>query len=339
MDAIILNEPGNLEYKEIDSDTTLKQGEVLLKVHRIGICGTDLHAFKGDQPFFSYPRILGHELGVEVVEVGEDVTNVFVGDKCSVEPYFNNNSDQAVRRGKTNCGENLSVFGVHEDGGMRAFIKLPSRYLHKSNKLSYDQLALVEPLGIGCHAVNRADIKDEDKVLIIGAGPIGLSTLQFAKIKNARVVMMDINQERLNFCQLHLQVDGTVNANSDQVIQELREVFDGDLPTVVMDATGNPQSMKNTFDYVAFGGKIVFIGLFQGDFTFSDPLFHRKEITLMSSRNALGEDFDQIIGLMEAGKLDTDPWITHRVSFRNLPAEFESFLKPASGVIKAMVEF
>lgn len=338
INAIILKEPGHLEKIQTTLITELKPNEVLLKVHRIGICGTDLHAFRGKQPFFSYPRILGHELGVEVLEIGSGVTDLKIGDRCAVEPYFNSMQDQAVRRGKTNCGENLSVFGVHEDGGMREFIVLPARYLHKSDKLSYEQLALIETLSIGFHAINRADVKEDDKVLVIGAGPIGLATIQFAKISKAKTVVMDINQERLDFCKTNLKVDGIVNAKSDKVIEDLKTVFDGDLPTVVLDATGNQQSMKSTFDYVAFGGKIVFIGLYQGDFTFFDPLFHRKEITLMASRNSLGKDFDEIISLVEKGILDTGPWVTHRVSFQDLPEKFESFLDPKNGVIKAMVE-
>lgn len=336
--AIRLKTPGEFEKIETTLNTFLKPDEVLLKVHRIGICGTDMHAFRGNQPFFTFPRILGHELGVEVLQTGEQVTNVKMGDRCSVEPYFNYTEDQAIRRGKTNCSENISVFGVHEDGGMQEKIRLQAKYLHKSDLLSYEQLALIEPLAIGCHAINRADISNDDKVLVIGAGPIGLATLQFAKIKNAKVAVMDINAERLQFCEKHLELEGYINAGSDQVIDDLREVFDGDLPTVVLDATGNLQSMKNTLDYVAFGGKIVFIGLYQGEFSFFDPLFHKKELTLMASRNALGEDFEQIIKLMEEGLIDTDLWITHRVSFGELPSKFESFLLPENKVIKAIVE-
>lgn len=339
MKTLILNEPGKWEMTETDIDRDLSGEEVLLKVHRIGICGTDMHAFRGKQPFFSYPRILGHELGLEVVALGDQVSKVKVGDKCALEPYFNFKEDQAVKLGKTNCGEFISVFGVHQDGGMREFIKVPAKYLHKSAKLSYDQLALIEPLGIGCHAVSRATIQPEDKVLVIGAGPIGLATMQFATIKLAKVVALDINEDRLRFCLQNLDLVGTVNANSANVIEQLRDLFDGDLPTVVMDATGNEHSMKNTLDYVAFGGRIVFIGLYQGDFTFFDPLFHRKEITLLASRNALGKDFEEIISLMEDGKVATDHWITHRVPFGELPMHFESLLQPGSGVIKAMVEF
>ncbi|HLW19217.1 MAG TPA: zinc-binding alcohol dehydrogenase family protein [Cyclobacteriaceae bacterium] len=338
MKTLILNEPGKWEMAEMELDKNLGAEEALLKVHRIGICGTDMHAFRGKQPFFSYPRVLGHELGLEVVEIGEQVSGVNIGDKCSLEPYFNLKEGQAVRMGKTNCGEYISVFGVHQDGGMSEFIKAPAKYLHKSEKLTYDQLALIEPLGIGCHAVSRANIQPVDKVLVIGAGPIGLATMQFATVKQAKVAALDINEDRLKFCLQNLDLVGTVNANTDHVIDQLRELFDGDLPTVVMDATGNQHSMKNTLDYVAFGGRIVFIGLYQGDFTFFDPLFHRKEITLLASRNALGSDFKEIISLMEEGKVATDHWITHRVAFEDLPTHFESLLDPESRVIKAMVE-
>ena len=180
MKAIILKEPGQFVYEETEPDEDLQPHEALLRVHRIGICGTDYHAYRGNQPFFSYPRVLGHELGVEVAAVGSQVTQVKPGDKCSVEPYLNTTQDQAVRRGFTNCGENISVVGVHQDGGMREYLTLPAQYLHTAETLTYDQLALVEPLGIGCHAVNRAKITADDYVLVVGAGPIGLAALQFA---------------------------------------------------------------------------------------------------------------------------------------------------------------
>src|SRR5690606_23656240 len=228
MNSIVLEEPGRLINKELPFSDDLRPEEALLKVHRIGICGTDMHAFRGKQPFFSYPRILGHELGVEVLKVGESVTHVQAGDRCALEPYFNFGQDQAVRRGKTNCGENISVFGVHADGGMREFITVPARYLHKSEVLSYDQLALIGPLSIGYHAVSRAAIEEEDKVLVIGTGPIGLATLQFAQLKSKQVVAMDINDERLEFCRQNLGLSGTFNASDTNLLERIREAFDGD---------------------------------------------------------------------------------------------------------------
>lgn len=339
MKAIILQEPGNFKQIQTELDDELGLGEVLLKVHRIGICGTDLHAYAGEQPFFSYPRILGHELGVEVVETGDEVTNVSKGDRGAVEPYrYINPDDQAVRRGKPNCAEHLSVLGVHEDGGMREYFKFPAKYVHSSDSLSYDQLALVEPLGIGCHAVNRAEITSEDKVLVIGAGPIGLGALQFALATGAEVVVMEIDAGRLEFCLETLDVGGGINPLEENTEERLRDLFDADLPSVVLDATGNKQSMEKAFQYVAHGGKLVYIGLFQGDVSFHDPLFHKKELTLLASRNALASDFEQIIQSVERGDIDTDPWITHRTDFDNMIEEFDNWLKPESGVIKAMVE-
>ena len=338
MNTIILLKPGKFEFVYQELNENLDPDEVLLKVHRIGVCGTDLHAFRGKQPFFSYPRILGHELGVEVIKIGTEVTNLNTGDRCAVEPYFNPKEGQAYRNGKSNCGEHVSVFGVHEDGGMRRLIKVKSKYLHTSTKLSYDQLALVETLAIGCHAVNRAEVKSTDKVLIIGAGPIGLATLEFVKIKKAKVVVMDVQQNRLNFCKNIMQANGVINSQEENVESRLRNQFDGDLPTVVFDATGNPQSMMKAFEFPAHGGKLVFIGLFQGDVTFHDPLFHRKELTLLASRNSLGVEFEEIIKLMEEGKIDTSPWITHRTKFENVIDQFESWTQPETGVIKAMIE-
>ena len=337
MKTIILKEPGQFAYADTDLDEQLQPDEALLKVRSIGICGTDYHAFEGNQPFFSYPRVLGHELGVEVVAVGSEVTQVKPGDKCSVEPYLNATQDQAVRNGFTNCGENISVIGVHEDGGMREYLKLPARYLHPSATLSYDQLALVEPLGIGCHAVNRVKVTADDYVLVVGAGPIGLAAVQFATATGAKTVVMDINEGRLAFAASVMNIAGTVVAAQDDTVEKIRSHFDGDLPTVVLDATGNQHSMAKALEYAAPAGRIVFIGLFQGDFTFNDPYFHKKELTLMASRNALPADFKQIIRMMEEGAIDTDAWITHRSTFDAMVDTFEFWLKPETQVIKAVV--
>ena len=337
MKVIRLNEPGNWEELNINKPSeVLSSGNALLKVKKIGVCGTDLHAFKGQQPFFNYPRILGHELAVEVVAVADDVTNVSVGDKCSVEPYYNDVIGQAVRRGKTNCGEHLQVLGVHVDGGMQEYFVYPAKFLHATNSLSDDQLAMIEPLAIGCHAVDRADIKEDDIVLVIGVGPIGLGTIQFTKLKGARVIAMDIDDSKLEQCKEITKVEDTINALGN-VEEELATLLNGDLPTVILDATGNPTSMMNTFKYAAAGGTIVFIGLFMGDVVFHDPSFHKKELTLKASRAALGTDFGRIIKLIEEGKIDATSFITHRMCFDEVPTEFEKLYKQKD-LIKAIIE-
>jgi 2-desacetyl-2-hydroxyethyl bacteriochlorophyllide A dehydrogenase len=338
MKAIRLEEPGRFAAIEAEAPAPPGEGEALVRVRRIGVCGTDLHAFRGKQPFFTYPRILGHELGVEVVELGPGVSQVRTGDRCSVEPYLNCQKCIACRRGKPNCCAELRVLGVHADGGMRELICVPARKLHASRTLTLDQLALVETLAIGCHAVERAQLEAGEAVLVIGAGPIGLSVIQFAAEAGARVIVLDVNAERLAFCTRQLGVPHVVDASAGDPLEEIRRLGGGDLPTVVFDATGNPGSMAGAFNLPAPGGRLVFVGLFQGDVAFNDPSFHRRELTLLASRNALPGDFTRIIRLIEAGRIDTSPWITHRAPLSGVVAAFPAWARPETGVIKAMIE-
>ena len=248
---ITLDQPGKFSAADV-SEPKPAPGEALVRVHRIGVCGTDLHAFAGKQPFFNYPRILGHELGVEVIDPGTEPHGLKAGDRCSVEPYINCGHCIACRRGKPNCCTELKVMGVHIDGGMRPLLTVPARKLHRSAKLDYEQLALVETLGIGAHAVERAEAKKDDFILVIGAGPIGLSVIQFALVTGATLAVMDVSESRLAFCRDQLGVKHTVIAGPDTATQ-LKAIGSGDLPTIVIDATGNPKSMAGTFDLTAHG--------------------------------------------------------------------------------------
>jgi 2-desacetyl-2-hydroxyethyl bacteriochlorophyllide A dehydrogenase len=311
-------------------------GEARVRVHRIGVCGTDLHAFAGRQPFFQYPRILGHELGVEVVDPGSEPNGLGAGDRCAVEPYLNCGRCIACRAGRSNCCDALNVLGVHIDGGMRPEIVVPARKLHRSNTLAFDELALVETLGIGAHAVERAAIASDDFVLVIGAGPIGLGVCQFVKVRGATLAVMDVRQQRLDFCGRHFRIGHTL-VDGPGVVDEIRAIGRGDLPTVVMDATGSAASMARTFDLAAQGGRIVFVGLFQGEVSFNDPNFHRRELTLLASRNALPGNFREIIALMEAGRIDIAPWITHRFALGDTPRRFPEIAADPS-VIKAVIQ-
>ncbi len=336
MKTITLQRPS--EFMQSDTAYPPEPGpeEVLVQIRRIGVCGTDLHAYRGRQPFFSYPRILGHELGVEVLACGERV-HLRDGQYCAVEPYLYCGTCSACRKGKTNCCEKLEVLGVHVDGGMREQMIVPAKNLYTSDKLQPEQLALVETLGIGKHAVERAAIEKNDAILVLGAGPIGLSVVQFAQLYNIPMVVADLNQGRLQFCQDNMQITAVLKAGHDQFISSLKNALGGDLPSVVFDATGNPDSMHKAIEYLAPGSKLVFVGLFQGNYTFYDPFFHKKEVTLMSSRNATGKDFLTIIHLMEEGSIDTAPWITHHLELDNVVDGFSSLLNPAAGVVKAMI--
>jgi alcohol dehydrogenase len=312
-------------------------GEALVRVHQVGICGTDLSGYLGKMPFFSYPRIPGHELGVEVLAVGEGVTNVAPGDRCAVEPYINCQKCHACLRGHTNCCLYHQTLGVHCDGGLRPRFVVPARKLHISRKLGFDQLALVETLAIGCHAVARSGLKAGETCLIIGAGPIGLSVLEFAKLTGATVIVMDLNPQRLEFCRRVMGVTHTVLAG-ERAEQELRDLTEGRMPEVVIDATGHSGSMSSAFGLIGHAGRLVFVGITTEAVTFKHPVFHRPEGTLLCSRNALSSDFSNIIGLIEAGAIDTRPWITHRHHFDQLIDVFPSYLQPETGVIKAVVE-
>jgi 2-desacetyl-2-hydroxyethyl bacteriochlorophyllide A dehydrogenase len=334
--AILLRQPGQFDRIEIEEPASPAPGEALVRVHRVGICGTDISGYLGKMPFFSYPRIPGHELGIEVVAVGEGVTNVRPGDRCSVEPYMNCGNCHACRKGASNCCANLKTLGVMTDGGLRDRFVLPARKLHPSTKLTFDQLALVETLAIGCHAVDRPALARGENCLVIGAGPIGLSSIVFAKLTGARVIVLDMNEQRLDFCR-RVGVDETLLLG-EQVEQDLRRVTDGNLPDVVIDATGSNVSMSNAFSYVAPTGRLVYVGITTKDVTFKHPVFHRPEGTLLCSRNALPRDFARIIKLIEDGQIDTRPWITHRTGFDELIDVFPSYTRPETGVIKAVVE-
>jgi 2-desacetyl-2-hydroxyethyl bacteriochlorophyllide A dehydrogenase len=338
MKLVRLEKPGHLELIEAAPPGPALPGEAHVRVRRIGVCGTDIHAFLGNQPFFTYPRILGHELGVEVLAVGPGVTGVAPGARCSVEPYINCQKCIACRMGKPNCCADIRVLGVHIDGGMREEFTLPARKLHSSRILTFEQLALVETLAIGCHAVDRARIERGESVLVVGAGPIGLSVIQFAAEAGAQVIVLDVNDARLEFCRSRLGVMLTINSAQVDPLVTLLGLTGGDLPTAVFDATGNPKSMSTAFNYPSQGGRLIFVGLFQGDVTFNDPNFHRRELTLHASRNALSSDFTRIIRLIEAGRIDTAPWITHRAELGSVAARFPEWTRPETGVIKAMVE-
>ena len=335
MRALICTTPGEFEYRDISQPLTV-EGNTLLKIKRIGICGTDLHAFEGTQPFFNYPRILGHELAADIVET--DDPDFKKGEAVTFIPYFNCGHCIACRMGKPNCCTGIAVSGVHTDGGMVDYLSVPTYSLVHGSGLSYEELALVEPLAIGAHGVRRAGVTRDERVLVVGAGPIGLGTMEFARIAGGSVIAMDINDDRLRFCKEKLQVGDTVNPAKEDALEKLKAITGGDMPTVVIDATGSLKAINNAFQYLAHGGRYVLVGLQKGDINFSHPEFHKREATLMSSRNATRADFEHVIASMKNGFVNPTNYITHRVQFGQVKDEFAGWLNPANGVIKAMVE-
>lgn len=336
METLVCIEPGTFEYTDTAAPMA-GPGHAIIRVRRIGICGTDLHAFEGTQPYFTYPRILGHELAGDLVSVdGNDAFET--GEKVTLVPYFNCGKCIACRNNKPNCCTQLKVFGVHMDGGMADYISVPSYSLVKSEGLDYDALTLIEPLAIGAHGVRRAAVQPDEFVLVIGAGPIGLGTMQFAQIAGAKVIALDMNDHRLQFCKDKLHIEHAINAGTEDVLERLKEITKGDMPTVIIDATGSQKAINNALQYLAHGGRFVLIGLQKDTFSFSHPEFHKRETTLMSSRNATRQDFLQVTNSIKKGWIDPAIYITHRADFESLKDVFASWLDPASGVIKAMVE-
>ena len=329
--------PGEFAYSDTPAPE-LKSGYAMVKVKRIGICGTDLHAFEGTQPFFNYPRVLGHELAGEIFGI-ENHANYKVGDQVSIIPYFSCGTCFACTQGKTNCCTTLNVFGVHSDGGMSEFISIPIDSLFKDTSLNLDALALLEPLAIGAHGIKRAQIKPNEFVLIVGAGPIGLGAAAMASLAGAQVIIQDVNQNRLDFAKEKLHIPFSINPNQEDAFIALKEITHGNMPRVVIDATGYKKAMEQSFQYISHGGTYVLIGLQLAEISFSHPEFHKREATLMSSRNATREDFQWVADSIGQQKIDPSLFISHRIAFEDVAAQFPDLMNPSLGVVKAMISF
>ncbi|PRY04091.1 MULTISPECIES: zinc-binding alcohol dehydrogenase family protein [unclassified Paraburkholderia] len=313
-----------------------ERGEVLLRVRRVGVCGTDLHIFTGNQPFLSYPRVMGHELSGTVEEADAD-SGLVAGDPVYVMPYLSCGQCIACRNGKTNCCVNIQVLGVHRDGALTEYLSLPRQFVHKAEGITLDQAAMIEFLAIGAHAVRRADVQAGQRVLVVGAGPIGMAAMIFARLRGATVTALDTRLDRLNFCAGKIEVAATVQIG-DTDVDELTRLTDGEFFDVVFDATGNPAAMERGFEFIAHGGKYVLISVVRDKITFSDPEFHKREATLIGSRNATAEDFETVLRAMRAGQVPDAALNTHRMKLADVPAEFSKLLEPSAGVVKAIIE-
>ncbi len=333
--AIRFEAPYQVRAVRVGAPPAPEPGHALVRTRSVGVCGTDVSAYRGTFPFFDFPRIPGHELGVEVLEVGAGVTSVVPGDTCSVEPYLNCGRCYACRRGRSNCCERLSVIGVMQDGGLCERFTLPAGKLHRAAGLTFDQLALVETLAIGCHAAARAAPVADDQALVIGLGPIGLAALEFVRLRTARVTVMDRLAARVDFCRDTYRPAGAVVAGDGA---DLRAGSDGRMFDVVIDATGSPQSMAAALTCAAHGGTVVFLGLTRQEIVFAQPEMHRRELTLLATRNALPGDFRQVIDAIAVGTIDTGPWITHRVAFAEVEQRFDALTRPETGVLKAVID-
>ena len=335
MKYIVCEKPREFLLKEKEAPAR-KENEALLQINKVGICGTDLHAYAGNQAYFEYPKILGHELASEVIDIGENDKGIKIGDKVVVIPYISCGVCFACNKGKTNCCENITVLGVHADGGMQEQISVPINLLLPANHLSDDQIAIVEPLAIGAHAIRRSGIETDENVAVVGCGPIGIGIMKLAQIAGANVIALDMNVQRLNYAKDKIGADHVVNVGGN-ALREVTEITNGDLCSIVFDASGNKNALETCPDYMSNGGKFVLVGLSKGELTYSHPKVHAKEMTLLCSRNATQEDFEHVMTILD--KFPTSSFITHNVPFIKMIEHFDSWLDPTTGVIKATVNF
>jgi 2-desacetyl-2-hydroxyethyl bacteriochlorophyllide A dehydrogenase len=331
--TVICEAPGTLRAEDRPMPTP-GVGEVLLRVKRVGICGTDLHIFAGRQPYLKYPRVMGHELSGIVVEAPSG-SRLAAGDTAYVMPYLSCGRCVACRLGRTNCCVELQVLGVHRDGALTEYLCVPEGFVHKAEGVSLDQAAMIEFLAIGAHAVRRAQVCAGQRVLVVGAGPIGMGAIIFSRLRGASVIALDSRADRLAFCtQLGTEASVTVGAGD---VEALAALSSNEFYDVVFDATGNPAAMERGFRFVAHAGTYVLISVVSADIKFNDPEFHKRETTLLGSRNATSEDFETVLQAMREGRIPAG-LNTHRLALAEVAKTFPALLDPTAGVVKAIVE-
>jgi 2-desacetyl-2-hydroxyethyl bacteriochlorophyllide A dehydrogenase len=335
MRAVVLSAPGRLDLVEWREEPPPGPREVLVAVRRVGICGTDYHAYRGTQNFIVYPCVLGHELAVEVLQIGSEVDGLRVGDRCAVLPYLSCGLCGTCRRGRTNCCERIAVLGVTRAGGLRERMVVPATQLFHAAGLSLDQLVLVETLGIGWHAVARGRPEPQDTVLVLGAGPIGLAVAHAARSSVRRVIIADIAAERVAFAAASGLEAMTAGADLGP---RVRDHTGGPLPSLVFDASGNPSSMEASFGFVGAAGRLVIVGHTKASLTFDNPGFHAGELELRASRNATPADWAGVVSAMLTGGLDPRGWVNHRMMFDAVVDELPRLTEDPGAVVKAVVD-
>jgi 2-desacetyl-2-hydroxyethyl bacteriochlorophyllide A dehydrogenase len=334
--TLVCEKPFSLQLGERPR-TERKPGEALVRIKRVGLCGTDFHIFSGNQPFLSYPRVMGHELAGEVAEVDEG-SNLRVGELVTINPYLPCGTCIACRKAKPNCCTNIRVMGVHIDGGMTEYVSVPEKAVVPVPGLTPDQAAMVEFLSIGAHAVRRGGITGEDRVLVVGAGPIGVAAALFAKLAGADVSLIDTNAGRLDYAATAVGLKHTAVVG-EGLEDWLKARSDGEGFDAVFDATGSARAIEKGFSYVAHGGRYVLVSVVKDTISFADPEFHKREMTLIGSRNATRHDFQLVIDLIRDGAIPTAALQTHAFALEDLPRVVPELMADPGSVLKAIGSF
>ena len=335
MRAVVCRKPGELVLEE-RPDARRGEGDALVAIRRIGICGTDYHIYEGSHPFLQYPRVIGHELSGEVLEAPRDsaLTN---GQTVVVNPYLSCGTCIACRKGKPNCCVRIAVLGVHRDGGMCERISVPVRNLYPAGNLTFDEAASIEFLSIGAHAAARSGLRPGDRALVIGAGPIGLGVALFAGQTGGDVTVIDVDPERLNFAMQAGIAGRSISADAG-TDERVAEATNGEGFDVVFDATGNRRSMEEAVRHVAHGGSLVLVSVVNDKITFSDPELHKREMTVLGSRNAVRADFERVMAAIEDKRVPLQRLLTHRTSLARVAADIARWTTDKTGLVKALVE-
>jgi 2-desacetyl-2-hydroxyethyl bacteriochlorophyllide A dehydrogenase len=337
MKALFLTEVGKTEVREIPKPIP-QDGEVLLEVGQVGFCGGDLNGFKGLFPLQEYPNVLGHEVGARVVEKGDHVPDhLAIGTRVCLYPYLACGTCVACRKGRPNACKTNKTMGVRRPGAMTRFITAPWQDVFPSEKLSLRELALVEPLTVGFHAVSRGKINAEDRVAVIGCGIVGLGSVASAVDRGAEVIAVDLDDSKLEVAK-KIGVSHTINPSREDLHVRLQEITQGDGPDVIIEAVGSPMTYRSAVEEVAFLGRVVCIGYAKSPVEFNTSLFVQKEIEILGSRNCVGKtDFPEVIQYLESGKFPVEAVISKTISIDEGPSTMEEWAKNPQGIIKIML--
>lgn len=339
MKTIIINKPG--EVNIIDTPKPVrKKGEALLKVLYGGICGSDLGTYRGTFAYASYPRIPGHEFSAEIIEIDDNDRNLKSGMIVTCNPYFNCTKCYSCKRGLVNCCTSNETLGAQRDGAFSEYITMPIERIYDGKGLSAKTLALIEPFCISYHGVSRADVKEGDTVLVVGAGTIGVLAAVAAKAKGAKVYISDIAEKKMNYAVETFGLDGGIlNDNHADFIQKVEEITGGNYFDVTIEAVGLPSTFLNCIEAAAFGARVVQIGVGKKNVDFDFTLLQKKELNVFGSRNALKKDFLELINLVKEDKVDLEKIVTNTYSFDEAAKAFSDFDKNAASMLKVIIKF
>ncbi|MBE6974501.1 MAG: zinc-binding alcohol dehydrogenase family protein [Ruminococcaceae bacterium] len=335
MKAIVIPAPHQIEIREIPMPV-VKEGEALLKVKYVGICGADVASFTGNQPFTTYPRIPGHEFSAEIVSVPENDRGLKPGDIVTCNPYFNCGECYSCRRGFVNCCADNQTMGVQRDGAFCEYVAMPVDRIYAGQGLSAQELALIEPFSISQHAVSRATIRKSDKVLVVGAGPIGLFALLAARQLCRKIAVADILDNRLALAREY-GADAVINTKNRSLAQFTEEFTDGNGFDVCIEACGAPETFLGCIDSAAFAANVILIGNGKRETQFLHSVLLKKELNVHGSRNALKADFLNNIDLVATGKADVMKMVTNVYEMEDALAAFKALANNDGTLAKLLI--